>query len=151
MFSQSRNLPIDVIGIILSFLGKEIYFNKYMKQLHIRFNRMNENVILNNLFLKMHYSIENFFQLNDSFEIFFNARKHSSMIIYFNEFKKHVCYPQNVLLGLDATMYCIMQLIDNVYQDEKCIYEKYTYFPVLKKEPSTDPKLKNNPLDLSVF
>jgi len=144
MFLQRKNLPIDVIGIILSFLGKDIYFNKYMKQFHIRFIRTNENLILNNLFLNMHYSVENFFQLNDSFEIFLNSRKHSSMTIYINEFKKHVCYPQNVLLGLNASIYCIMQIIDNVFKDDKCIHESYTYFPVLKKKPGTDPKLKSN-------
>ena len=114
-----------------------------MKQFHIRFNRMNENVILNNLFLNMHYSVENFFQLNDSNEIRLDTRKHSSMTIYINEFRKNVCYPQNVIFELDASIYCIMQLIDNVFKDDKCIHESYTYFPVLKKQSGIDPKTKS--------
>jgi hypothetical protein len=143
MFSQSKNLPLDVIGIILSFLGKDIYFNKHMKQFHIRFNRMNENVILNNLFLNMHYSFESFFQLNDSNEISSDTRTHSSMTIYINEFRKNLCYPQNLIFELDASIYCIMQLIDNIYKDDKCIHESYTYFPVLKKQSGMDPKIKS--------
>lgn len=134
-------LPIDVIGIILSFLGKDIYFNKHMKQFHIRFNRMNKNVILNNLFLNMHYSVQSMFRLNDSSEIRLDTRTHCSTTIYINQFRKNDCYPQSLIFELDASIYCIMQLIDTVFKDDICIHDSYTYFPILKKQSGMDPKI----------
>ena len=154
-------LPDDIISIILSFLGKETYFNKFTKEMHVRFIKGNQFLKLTVLFMEVNYKYINVFNFKDCFEIRLNTpqvlRKHSACEIFCNRFKLSELnegYPSDMLIGLDTNKYFVMQLIDTIFfktnGNDDCerlstIHQKYTYFPVEKKVVSVDPLIEENP------
>jgi hypothetical protein len=154
-------LPDDIFSIILSFLGKETYFNKFTEEMHVRFIKGNQFSKLTVLFMEVNYKYKNVFNFKDCFEISLNTpqvlRKHSACEIFCNRFKLsegNDGYPSDMLIGLDTNKYFIMQLIDTIFcktngngdcEHLSTIYQKYTCFPVEKKVVSVDPLIEENP------
>jgi hypothetical protein len=150
-------LPDDIISLILSFLGKETYFNEFTKDIHVRFIKTNQFLKLNELFMDVTYKYRNRFEFKDCFEISFNTpqvlRKHSAFAIFCNRFKLNDYYPCDMLIWVDSNKYFILQLTETIFcktnedfkERLKKIYQKCSYFPVEKKLFGVDPLIEENP------
>jgi hypothetical protein len=49
-------IPDDIVSIILSFLGREIYLFKFTNKMHARFIKVNKFLKLNVLFMDVNYN-----------------------------------------------------------------------------------------------
>ena len=154
MLQKRCIFPNDIFLIILSFLGKETYINKFTNKIHVRFIKNNQFDKLNLLFMNIKCEYINMFNFKDSLDVVIKTPQfilsHDTCTIFCNQFKKHDVYPQDILIGLNTKKYLIMQLIvqisykNNKDEDYKLIYEKYTYFPTKKKIIGIDPSITSN-------
>lgn len=154
MLQKRCIFPNDIFLIILSFLGKETYINKFTNKIHVRFIKNNQFDKINLLFMNIKYEDTSMFTFKDSLEIVIETPSvilsYDTCTIFCNQFKKNDCFPQDILIGLDTKKNLIMQIIVEIYhknnkdEDYKIIYKKYTYFPTKKKIIGIDPSITSN-------